>query len=70
MKRRRVRKAKKRKMIRILTPPKPNLVNRNASNNKESINDFIEHFDTIKSYTGSSTEHHQKPKNFSSKGNT
>ena len=42
----RVRKAKKRKMIRILTPPKPNLVNRNASNNKESINDFIEHFDT------------------------
>merc|ERR1739836_104435 len=45
----RVRKAKKRKMIRILTPPKLNLVNRNASNNKESIiNDFIEHFDTIK----------------------
>merc|ERR1712025_1026881 len=43
----RVRKAKKRKMIRILTPPKLNLVNRNASNNK-SINDFIEHFDTIK----------------------
>ena len=41
----RVRKAKKRKMIRILTPPKLNLVNRNASNNK-SINDFIEHFDT------------------------
>merc|ERR1712029_955003 len=42
----RVRKAKKRKKIRILTPPKLNLVNRNASNNKESINDFIEHFDT------------------------
>merc|ERR1711953_1663872 len=48
MKTKRVSKAKKRKMIRILTPPKPNLVNRNANNNKESINDFIEHFDTIK----------------------
>ena len=58
----RVRKAKKRKMIRILTPPKPNLVNRNASNNKESINDFIEHFDTIKSYTGSSTNIIKNPK--------
>merc|ERR1712029_782847 len=32
MKRR--KKTKKRKMIRILTPPKLNLVNRNASNNK------------------------------------
>ena len=58
----RVRKAKKRKMIRILTPPKLNLVNRNASNNKESINDFIEHFDTIKSYTGSSTNIIKTPK--------
>merc|ERR1712156_1003565 len=66
--RKRVRKAKKRKMIRILTPPKLNLVNRNASNNKESINDFIEHFDTKLYWI--INEHHQNPKNFSSKGNT
>merc|ERR1711953_155167 len=50
------RKAKKRKMIRILTPPKLNLVNRNASNNKS--NDFIEHFDTKLYWI--INEHHQK----------
>merc|ERR1711953_268572 len=54
-------KRRKRTMIRILTPPKPNLVNRNASNNKESINDFIEYFDTIKKLYWIINEHHQKP---------
>jgi len=35
---------------------------------RESINDFIEHFDTKLYWI--INEHHQKPKNFSSKGNT